>query len=270
MTEQRNQFKGDDVTASDSQSAIDSASEMPSVSNNAAIENQTMLNIASNRTRLGFLSLPAEIRQMIYGELFHRPRVLPFNRFSVIPIPALMKTCKLINQEAFEVLWGENRYHWISPPPNLEPSLFQRIVDTMQRLEICVLLSKPSAKFIEMIHAFRKPARIRSILKITFVMVRDYPDGETASLRWFMKGLGRFANFKIIEIDFVHRSNPVHISNLPSQLIAEVLQPRLGSAKPRADGLALHFHPQDDLNAHPPQEIIDGMELWDGIRLDWN
>lgn len=229
-----------------------------------------MLNIASNRIRPGFLSLPAEIRRMIYGELFHRPQTLPFSRSAVIPIPALMKTCKLINQEASEVLWGENRYHWISPPPNLEPNLFQRIVDTMQRLEICVHLSKPSVKFIEMIHVFRRPARIRRILKITFVMLRNYPDGETASLRWFMEGLGRFANFRTIEISFVYRSNPIHITNLPSELIAQVLQSRLGSAKPRADGLALHFHPQDYLNAHPPQEIIDWVGHLDGIRLDWN
>lgn len=229
-----------------------------------------MLNIASNRTRPGFLSLPAEIRQMIYGELFHHPQALPFSRSSVIPIPALMKTCKLINQEASEVLWGENRYHWLSPPPNLEPNLFQRIVDTIQRLEICVLLSKPSAKFIEMIHAFRRPAKIRRILKIIFVMLRNDPDRETASLRWFMEGLGRFANFRTIEISFVYRSNPIHITDLPSRLIAQVLQSRLGSAKPRADGLALHFHPQDHLNAHRPQEIIDWVGHLDGIRLDWN
>lgn len=109
--------------------------ENPSASS-AITDDQPILNNASRQSRLGFLSLPSEVRLMVYRQEFLRPYVYHGWNNRLTPIPALLATCKLINKEALEVLWGENEQGWNVGAWEFPPTLRPRIVDTIQCLRL--------------------------------------------------------------------------------------------------------------------------------------
>lgn len=258
------------VTPSVHQATAEAASSN-SAGSNAATEDQS-INIAAKRNWSGFLSLPPEIRLMIYRELFHHPITFSLESPEFVNIPALLATCKLINKEAFEVIWGENTYYWSTYTPPLLPSILHRIEDTIQRLHVSVRLSCYSTfsdEIFYLIDRFGKPAKIRGLLVMTCFLDNDeFVEGRTRKL--FISALGRFTNFRSVQIVLVQKYQKVHISDYFYRWIAKIMQPRLGPSKPHADEVAIVFQPNDYLYAQQQQETVDWMDLLDGIRLDWN
>ncbi|MCJ1262425.1 hypothetical protein MMC22_002295 [Lobaria immixta] len=262
-----NSQSDDEVTPPNDQAAYEAASENPSISNSPT-ENQSVM-IAPYRSRLGFLSLPAEIRLLVYREMY-LPNTAAIYWRELETIPALLATCKLIMKEAFAVLWGENPFEWGSTPPPLLPNPLHRVVDAIQTLEVSLPLGKVSATFIDLIHRFGDPARIRHTLKISFVLYNVHESFDSRQIRWFISGLGRFTNFRVVEIAIGRYFQPLPISNHLSQWVAKAMQTRLGPCKPRADKKGLVWHPQAYLNAQRPQALVDWIDLLEGIRLDRN
>ena len=255
------------MTPPDDQAANEVALPDPSASNTAA-ETQS-LNVASP-PRLGFLSLPREIRDMVYRELFHRPSPSEVWYRLLKPVPDFLATCKLTNREAFEILWGENPYIWENPPPPLLPGLLNRIVDTIQILHVTVRWGSFSAVFYDAVRRFGNPGKIRDNLEIRFVRDPRPLSYDLTYMDRFLVGLGRFTNFKTVRIVVAWRGKDLHISNRVSTRIAQAMCPRLGPSEPNADGNALVLHPRAHWKAQQPQETVDWMNLLDGIRLDWN
>lgn len=242
-----------------------------------AATGQIMVNIPSNPHWPGFLSLPSEIRIMIYRHMFHWPVVISLSnlrssipgRSETKPVPPLLATCKLIYKEAFEVLWGENCYIWPgSPHPPLLPSIYQRIVDTIQKLEVNLAPRAGSpAYLIKLIREFGNSTMIRGVLDVKFSLYSPrFFDKKI--LGRYLTCLSAFTNFKVISIQFRYNYKPLFLDSHPFQWTAEALQPRLGLAKHLADNCTLQFHPQDHLNLQRSQQVVDWMDLLDGIRLD--
>lgn len=238
---------------------------------------QIMVNIPSNPHWPGFLSLPSEVRIMIYRHMFHWPVVIGLYNLKsskpgtsqTKPVPPLLATCKLIYKEAFEVLWGENCYIWPgSPHPLLLPSIYQRIVDTIQNLEVNLSPESGSpAYLIKLIREFGSSTTIRGVLDVKFSLYSTRPFDQKI-LRRYLTCLSAFTNFKVISIEFRYNYKPLSLDSHHFQWTAEALQPRLGFAKPLADSCTLQFHPQDYLNSQRSQPFVDWMDLLDGIRLD--
>lgn len=245
-----------DVTPPDHQAATGAASSN-SAGSNAATQNQS-ISIAAKGNRSELLSLPPEIRLMIYRELFHHPRTC-FLESPEVVIPALLATCKLIYKEAFQVVWGENTYYWSTYTAPLLPSILHRIEDTIQRLHVAVPLSSystVSAELLNLIYKFENPARIRGLLVMTCFLDNDeFVERRTRKL--FISALGRFTNFRSIQITLTQEFKRVHISDYFYQWIAAIMQPRLGPSKPCADGLAVEFHPNDYLYAQQQHKTVD-------------
>ncbi|KAI9851728.1 MAG: hypothetical protein M1838_002943 [Thelocarpon superellum] len=63
--------------------------------------------------RLGFLNLPAELRNAIYRLVFTSKKTINFHmRENLCHSAALLSTCKQISREGSTVLYGENRFHF--------------------------------------------------------------------------------------------------------------------------------------------------------------
>ena len=96
--------------------------------------NRAFAKVISTRTGPRLLDLPPEIRLMIFRHLLVLPIHLSHWMWSGNPFPnlGLMRTCKSIHKEAFDVLYKENlfdRWFW-SRPCTL--TRFPRVVDTIQ------------------------------------------------------------------------------------------------------------------------------------------
>lgn len=259
--------------APNEQVANEAVSEILS-NTNAVTEDPPILDNEITRSRLGFFSLPGEVRLMVYRQLFHRPEAIRYRWFRRNPIPPLLATCKLIKKEAFQVLWGENEYLWNISRTALLPNLRPRIVDTIQRLQISLPTRIVSARFLDLMTEFGDPARIRDTLVVHFKLLTTDFDLRANPPGLYIPGLGTFTNFKCVEIlliwsplgepPFTAPSNcPLH------QQMAAGLRRRLGPATPRADNLAVQFQPHDYLTLQQ-QETDDWMDLLEGLRLDWN
>lgn len=118
----------DEVTLPNDQAAYEEALKNPSISNSPT-EDQSVM-IAPYRSRLGFLSLSAEIRLLVYRKMY-LPNTAAIYWRELETIPALLATCKLIMKEAFAVLWGESPFEWRSTPPPLLPNPLHRVVDAI-------------------------------------------------------------------------------------------------------------------------------------------
>lgn len=166
---------------------------------------------------------------------------IPAWQTSYSPLPPLLRTCKLINKEAFEALWANPKFIYRDPylPPRHPPQwpiskhIRMRLVDTIQSLDVNIVMKKPSTKFVHLIQEFGNPARIRRFLKVTFSTARFDSFLYDCPITWFLTGLCTFTNFKTVDLSFqfAYTYNDIPFNEFPSDSIAETLQHRFGSAK---------------------------------------
>lgn len=249
--------------------------ENRSVTNEVASEDATTTNVISTRSELGILSIPAELRVLVFRHLLleHRPLSTYWLGSGYQPFPAIFETCALIRREAFQVMYEENFFFIGLMHPRLSILNNRQIGDTIQNVRVEAYLSNPFPQprrlnFIHVIREFGSPAITRGTLHIIYHLSRNNPINLLA---WFAAGLGRFTNFRIIRIEFVNSFPPVEgICTLLSEIHEEAFMSVLGPAEFFADRRVVQFQPLDYLNSLPPVVDVDWMENLDGIRLTWD
>lgn len=259
----------EDTASEDMVPQIESAS-------NAAVANQDSPSTLPRRDWL--LYLPPEIRVMIFRSLLRLPFPLPYDlphlgrHPEVQTVTGIFHTSRLIYRESTNVFYSENIFSVpLFPTLNVTPS--QRIGDMIQNLTIQLpLLSAMRGarqRFIGAIRSFGDPAILRGTFSVHFLL---YPRHRMIRhrLNSFLSGLGRFTNFRIVEVDLFYGKRPSWSTGRYCDFIQYVLQPVLGPASPCAMGHGLTFRPRDFVRSQPPREDMDWMDLLDGIRLDWN
>ena len=255
-------------------------------------------------TRTGLLDLPPEIRLIIFRHLLVRPNSLPDissndgyvseddsvsgERFiiedrviiddEVYPDLSILRTSKLIHREAFDVFYKENQFncsYWMPPFPIFQ---FPRIVNTMQNIVTGLSLrttfssSRDVAAFIKLMQLFGNHSVIRGNLVLELFI-----DPCPYSLKWLIGALGRFTNFRMIELHLLFFGPRDLKNDFPEwcEHFKTALEPVLGYAEefeaPQWTRYAtgLRFHPVDHHNQS--REPDDGdCDFLDGIRLGWN
>ena len=249
--------------------------------------NRAVAKVISKPSGPGLLDLPPEIRLMIFRHLLIRPRSLPDWDYSLPSGKrflnlAILRTSKLIHKEAFDVFYKENwfdRWFWHPPFPITRSP---RAVDSVQNIETFIWfdswhfrITSPHADmrvFVKLMQLFGNHSIIRrNLLLVLYVGWLAGP----RPLKWLVGALGRFTNFKKIELylrDFEGFDN--NFSECCEQL-QTALEPVLGKAEefavkdgaPRA--INLRFHPVDHQNQSRKPDDGDCDHL-DGIRLGWN
>lgn len=245
-----------------------------SVTNQLASENSSAADNMSTSSRVGFFSLPPEVRVLVYRhlllELFPLAMYLPAAVF-----PAILNTCKLIRREAFQVHFGENTFCLGLLLPRLSILSIQPIRDTVRNIDILVLLNDPSPNrsklsFIHLIHELGSQTKTRGTLLIDFVAK---PPVRIDLLSWYARGLPRFTNFRTIRVEFFGTSARTHANRFCSLLCPNHelgSSPFFGPVEYFANGRGLQFHPQKYLDSLPLEVEVDWMENLDGVRLRWN
>ena len=236
-------------------------------------EDRSVTNEPSMSSERGLLSLPPELRVIIYRHLLveRRPLSTYWRAACYEPFPAILETCTLIRREAFQVLYGENVFFIGLKHPQISILSNRQIADTIQHVRYAVDLYGPSIPlpkrliFLHLIHEFGSQAIIRDSLQVVFHIVGlDLP----TPMRLYAAGLGRFTNFRIVRFEFVeHRGNTRGACALLAEMFELLLTPKFGPAESFANGCVLEFHPQHFLSSRSPD--VDWMEHLDGIRQDW-
>lgn len=250
--------------------------ENQSVTNEVALENQSTTDVKSTSNGLGLLSLPAELRVLIFGHLLveQRPLSMYWPGRAYQPFPAILNTCTRIRQEAFRVLFRENIFYVGFLHPRLSSLNYRRINDTIQNIHVDIQLYSISpfgsrSQLIHLVREFGSPAIVRGTLNI---ILRVRPSRNQLYF-WVGLTLPRFTNFRIVRIEYLADSAP-HRTDLTETIcrqycaIDEQYFPvYFGPAISFADGCGLEYHPQKYLNSLP--EAVDWIDHLDGIRLDW-
>lgn len=225
-----------------------------SATNQLPSENPSTANIIDSSSQVGLLSLPPEVRVIVFQHLLLRRGSL--------------------NWSAFQVYFGENTFYVGSMLPKLSILNVQPIRDTLQNIHFVVRLNDPSphrtkSSFIRMIHELGSPTSARGTLLIHFVVITVRDD----LLPWYARSLPRFTNFRTIQFEFLGTSADILAKRLCSLLCHNhelEFHPFFGPAEYVANGRGLRFHPRRYLNSLPPEVEVDWMEYLDGVRLNWN
>ncbi|MCJ1423454.1 hypothetical protein MMC29_001337 [Sticta canariensis] len=273
MTEPNNQ-------SADSDSEPDDTSIQNQSVGNVATGSQSPRGRASERNWI--LYLPPEVRLRIYGYVFQLPFALPYDSQLLCAHPVvqsltgILRTSRLFRTESLAVFYGESTFFvqtW-SPRFTILPS--QQIGDIVQHFEIEILVSfgrhDSRNLFINIIHALGNSAIIRSTLKVHLFLSGPSPHlWPRPPLEFHLGGLGRFTNFRIVELNITYNINQSSQVTQPYRdRIENALHCVLGPARPTPRGNGLIFHPQQFLNAQLRRQNLEWTDHLDGIRLDWN
>lgn len=222
------------------------------------------------------LDLPPEIRQMIFRHL------LVYSEGTDGCMPCLMRrsalgilsTSRLIHGEAFNVLYSENQFtdeFWLY-------SVYQarfiaqlpRVIKAIKNIQIRVGMWLPSPKLLRLVNLFGDQTIIRGTLAIELGVKGRF----LRLLKWYVRALGRFTNFRTVELYFHELNAPV--DNL---LVREYLQTNLKPVLGCAEGFekrchylktGLRFHPTNHPYLRRNPDSGDWASFLDGIRLKWN
>lgn len=240
----------------------------------AATENQAIPNSLSARRPPGLPDLPPEIRVIIYRHLLVRHHRLDFEWLTPGPLPFvdILRTNRLIHNEAFAVLYGQNEFTSFLGPPYQSLTSFPRVTNAIQNVHVEVpIYSKGWAirKFLRYMKYLGTPSIARGTLNVQFRL--DGPGsnarrlvGWCKPLKWFLTALGRFANFMTIEIHCYRVGIFDQLFNV-LDFIEAALEPVLGKSEYLCrTGNGLRFYPLREVDAG------DWADSLDGIRLDWN
>ncbi|MCJ1267500.1 hypothetical protein MMC22_007385, partial [Lobaria immixta] len=250
--------------------------ETHSDTNQVASENISAANIVSISHQVSFLSLPAELRVLIFRHLLLSSCSLStyWDGTDSECFPAILNTCRLIRREAYQVYFGENTFCDFFKLPRLSILNIRPIRDTVQNIQFVVWLNGPSSpqaklSFIRMIHELGSPTDARGTLFMNFFVGNARND----VLSWYAKGLPRFTNFRTIRVEFFGGSTDTLAKHLCSLLCHNQelnFSPLFGPAEYFADGRGLQFRPRRYLNTLPPEVEVDWIDYLDGVRLNWS
>lgn len=247
---------------------------------NAVTENQSSPSIASTRNWIVYL--PPEVRLIIYRYVLQLPYELPYDSSLLWRDPTMqgltgiLYTSRLIQEESLDVFLRENTFYFLALFTRFTATPSARIRDTIQNITVDIRLSLsyrgPRELFIGIIHTFGDPGIIRGRFNVRFFLFLHGHSLPRTHLYFFLHGLGRFTNFRIIEIDLFYRRTPPLDAAMYRHSVENALQPALGLAARHADATEhdLIFFPQQFLNSRPSRENHDWIDCLDGIRLDWN
>lgn len=239
--------------------------------------NQAVANVISTGNPPGLLDLPPELRLMVFRHLLVYPHNLDLEDRNVSRPPiAILRASRLINKEAFDVLYRGNRFIFKSyGHPSHWPRSFQsfpRFIDMMQNIHVEIpLYSKLAIPwFLIYMRRFGNPSSTRGTFAVDFCNLSVVED-RTPMMEWFIGALGRFTNFKTIELRFSKTiAYRVQITNV-TEYFESALEPVLGHAEYFGHkGRGLRFHPMDHPNHRRKLEDTDWADYLDGIRLEWN
>lgn len=250
----------------------------PSV-DEAISESQAVVNVVSTRNPPGLLDLPSELRLMIFHHLLFDPDGLDLGLWARRPRPSLdvLQTSRLIHREAFDVLYGENRFSNCIGSTYRHLNSFPRIIDTIRNVHVDMpiyLKYVSTQNFLNYMHHFGKPSTTRDTLTVDIVFNSSSapPLVEWRNpLKWLIRAMGRFANFRTIELhtDRYDGVRDCHLNVLNHLEVA--LEPVLGCSEYRIiDYKGLRFHPKDHQDRIKELNDGDWADTLDGIRLEWN
>lgn len=211
-------------------------------------ENQAVVNVVSTCNPLGLLDLPPEVRLMIFRHVLvrHQEIDVSFLARRVKPEPCLsmLETNRLIHREAFGVYWRENLFINFLGRMHHSLEYFPQIADTIQHIRVTeVNLAFPYAE-VQNFRQFRSymanPSITRGSFTVHFTLDGVGSDGFVP-LRWFIRALGRFTNFRIINLHVWYRYISVHDFTFEVlECLKIALEPVFGSAidhSSQGDGL---------------------------------
>lgn len=246
-----------------------------SATNQVALVGSSTALTLSTSNRLGFLSLPPEVRLRIY-------RLLLLSEFAMStywidayhPFPALLHTSTVTRREAFRVFYGENAFFIDDGHPMTSILNQRQIQDAIRTVNFVVwskkkLPNQTRREFIHLIEAFGSPAIVRRFLNLT---IRVDPVFIGHLLEWLGRGLPRFTNFRVVRLLFLldyPNTSEIGISYTSCRM-HEILRPRFGPALTLSPRCGLLFCPQQYLNSLPRKIYVDWTNYLDGIRLTWN
>lgn len=241
--------------------------------------------VIATRNPTGLLDLPAELRSMIFHHLLVCPvksRIWLMTRSSGVRRPVeILRTSKLIYREAFDVLYRENNFANCLLSKSNFLRRFPRVIDAIQNIYFKIDLDPvnvPFDGFLRSMRYFGNPSIIRGTLTIDFWFgaFHKRPLKVCMSpLRWFVRALARFTNFRTIELnlyDFDMVDAPERVMRVLDSFKAG-LESVLGRITESTNnrGNSLRFHPLDHRNrARGPSADDWADSLSDGIRLEWN
>ena len=226
----------------------------------------------STSSQLGLLFLPAELRVEIFRHLLRHDRCISTSWLStpLEPNPAILNTCKLIRQEALEVMYGENTFSvsWLHPEYSMLSNPL--IKDTIQNVYCQVPFSnlpfRARIGLINTLREFGSPETIRGTLSVVF----NVNDPESNHLLPpLIRAMRRFANFRTVRIQILDVWDQVLEDRFFLQfsgLIKDILEPVFGPAENLDDKSGLVFRPRQHLTSPPPE--VDWKDHLDGIGLD--
>ncbi|MCJ1428710.1 hypothetical protein MMC29_006621 [Sticta canariensis] len=249
--------------------------ENHSATNQVSLVSPSATPILSTSNRLGLLSVPPEVRILIYRHLLVEEN--PLSTYwigSYDPFPAILNTSSLIRQEAFQVFYGENTFYIGNVHPGFSILNNQQIRNTILNVRFIFRLNDPSpnrarTNFINLIEAFGSPAIVRRTLTIIIRVGPFY----NHLFDWLNRGLPRFTNFRNVIFRYVPDSSHLCAKGfcpIVCQLHEQILPPVFGPGSSQGVRRRLVFHPQRYLNSLPPGVDVDWMDYLDGIRLTWD
>ena len=236
-------------------------------------EDQTVTNIPT-RNGPGLLDLPPEIRYLIYRHLLLHHDLSQLWWHSVPQnYLAVLKTNRLINREASSVFYQENTFADCFWSSYFRMALPPGVIDMLQNVQLTLFVdgteeaAKPFkedtvATFWKFIKRFGNQSIVRNTLAVT-LWVDRFAMPAMPAMPWFTSRLGRFTNFRTIELSFRDsRVPPSDITNI-REYVQTALEPMLGHAEEfENDGFevkCLRFHPLDFSRAqNASQELGPG------------
>lgn len=247
-------------------------------SDNDTSRNRAVADIITKRT--GLLDLPPEIRLMIFRHVLVYRYELPLS--FLIPLRhrlGLLATSRLIRTEARDVFYKENLFNTICFTKRRPLSPVPHITNMIQDIKILAewgsnvtFPAMTKRKFLKFTKIFGNPSITRGTLTVEVCLRRV----ALRTRNWFIQALGKFTNFRIIELCFdsfapsmKRRCDAVFHAR---ECLRTLLEPVLGCAEIyQKDGYGecLRFHPTDNRNPWktPTGDWADSL---DGVRLEWS
>lgn len=224
---------------------------------------------------------------MIFRHLLVCPHGMDVGLFAIEPRPSLdiLRTSRLIHREASEVFYGENLFlsslgamHYYLPrrfwTTNTIPVMAEMIQNVCVEVDLGYIYSAVHNFLQLMPHLGNdNSSGVRGTLIVRFNL--DHAGHRWfIPLRWFIRALGRFTNFRTIELNAcnvfpIDPDDPDYTFYLVEYLKLS-LEPVFGSAEDLSrerNGL-LRFHPLNHRNRLTESEDNDWADYLDGIRLD--
>lgn len=121
-------------------------------------------------------------------------------------------------------------------------------------------------KFLEIVKLFGNPSVLHNTLTVDFRLIHGY----IRPLKWFIRALGGFTNFRTVELHF-DRLGVRDRTFSVIEYFEHALEPMLGRSEHSSrEGKGLRFHPIDHRKRLIVLDHGDWADSLDGIRLEWN